>query len=199
MELWKKKHIQQVLLQKKGQPITFIHIPKCGGGFIKHLKDHYGLKVKTKGHALAEPSDGITFTIIRNPIDRYESYLTWCLEQCPLDPKWPYAMKRGYEDKNMSLNNIFNSLTMTQITAFNGFSSLEYWSQGVDIMITIDELQEFIQLMGLTLKTKYPDYNKITHKQLHRSQYKRGKLKSESRELIQKIYKQDVEFYIKNS
>ena len=55
--------------------LCFIHIPKCGGPYAEQiLKD---LKIRNKFHKQATKNDGLTFTIIRNPVDRFESLLNY--------------------------------------------------------------------------------------------------------------------------
>ena len=63
--------------KKKGSPLTFIHTPKCGGSFVCSVLSL--LNIKNKGHNRRTQNDGITFTVIRNPIQRFESLMNYRL------------------------------------------------------------------------------------------------------------------------
>ena len=57
------------------QKLIFVHTPKCGGTYTRQiLKD---LNIKNKGHVKAKRNEGITFTIIREPIERFQSLLNY--------------------------------------------------------------------------------------------------------------------------
>ena len=72
--------------------LIFIHTPKCGGTFIASILSQ--LKIRNKGHNRAIKNEGLTFTVIRNPIERFESLLNYRLNE--KKPRYDFPKKLHY-------------------------------------------------------------------------------------------------------
>jgi hypothetical protein len=131
---------------KDKDQLIFIHTPKCSGTYISEiLKD---LKIYNKEHRQAIQNEGINFTVIRDPIERFESLLNYRLdESCPRED-WPKHLYYVYNDKSINLNDIVNMMSDKDIVSFVPYRSLTYWSTNIDIIITVDQLHEFLKFMA---------------------------------------------------
>jgi hypothetical protein len=191
-KLW--NHIRENKINK----LIFIHTPKCGGTYASKIladlkiinKSHF--PVHAKNHIPAnENENGITFTIIRDPIERFESLLNFRLSMKPLDD-WPKHLYYVYDDINITLNEIVDKMSDNEILGFTPFKSLVYWTKNVDIIITIDQLQEFLNFFGYF-------YIVDDYKKENVSPKLRGKFTDEIKERIRKLYYDDILLYDKIS
>ena len=137
---------------KKTNPndkLIFIHTPKTGGTFTRQvLRD---LKIKNRGHHHAtykEFDKNITFTIIREPVARFESFLNYRLQAKNPRKDWPQKIKYVYQDSSITLNNIVSKCTDNELKNFSPYRSLNYWSKNINIFITIDQLFDFLSFFG---------------------------------------------------
>jgi hypothetical protein len=180
-----------ILEKKKNKPLIFIHTPKCGGIYVSQILDN--LKIYFKGHNQAIENEGINFTVIRDPVERFESLLNYRLCRDPRGD-WPQHLLYVYDDININLNEIVSKMTDDEILSFTPYKSLTYWSKNVDIFITIDQLHDFLKFFGY-------DYNINDYKERNVSKKLRGNLSCESRERIAKLYYDDVLLFdkIKNN
>jgi len=178
----KRMIIEEIKRNKPNKPIIFVHTPKCGGTYLADiLKD---LNIQNKNHNQANDSDGIYFTLIRDPADRFESLLNYRLDEISPRIDWPLSLYSVYHD-NSSLNDIIEKMTDLEIVSFSPYKSLTYWSQNIDIFITIYEIKDLLEIFGYTYdETKY-EPKKVSNKL-------RGKLNQSNRERIYKIYEKDV-------
>jgi len=168
---------------KEQTKLIFIHTPKCSGTYIsKILKD---LKIYNKGHNRAIKNEGVSFTVIRDPIERFESLLNYRLtESCPrID--WPKHLYNVYKDKSIDLNDIVNRMSDKNIVSFVPYRSIRYWSENIDILITVDQLYDFLNFFGY-------NYNKDDYKKLNVSKKIRGTFNNQTLERIKKLYNDDV-------
>ena len=200
IELWKRiyenKFNNKNLGKNLGKKLIFIHTPKCGGTYAsKILAD---LKIINKSHIPVNPKNhipangnekGITFTIIREPIERFESLLNFRLSMKPLDD-WPKHLFYVYDDINMSLNEIVDKMSDKEILGFTPYKSLVYWTKNIDIIITIDQLQEFLIFFGYF-------YNEDKYQKENVSPKLRGNFSYEIKERIRKLYYDDILLYDK--
>ena len=178
---WNKKKNTGI---KKNQPLTFIHTPKCGGNFVKSILKT--INIKHKGHNQADPeNDGITFTVIRNPIERFESLMNYRLNESKPRGDFPKSLHYVYKDKSLSLNEIVGKMTDREILGFKPYRSLCYWSKNIDIFITIDKLEEFLSFFGYKINiTEFP------HKNV--SKKIRGKFNEATKKRISNLYSDDM-------
>ena len=180
---WKK--IKSI---KNNQDLVFIHTPKCGGTYASNIFEK--LNIRNKGHNLARKGNGITFTIIRNPIERFESLLNYRLnESCPRED-WSKSLYYVYKDTSISLNEIVNKMTDTEIVSFTPYKSLCYWSINIDIFITIDKLEEFLSFFGY-------DVNLEEFEKMNVSKKLRGTFNKITKNRIYHLYLYDMMLYTK--
>jgi hypothetical protein len=178
----KKEFIEQIKKNNPDKSLIFIHTPKCGGTYLSEiLKD---LNIQNKNHNLANKYDGIHFTIIREPADRFESLLNYRLDDLTPRSDWPKSLYYVYND-NSSLNEIVEKMSDLEIISFTPYKSLSYWSENVDIFITINEVKDFLEIFDYT-------YDEKKYESKNVSQKKRGKLNQKNRERICKLYENDV-------
>jgi hypothetical protein len=73
---------------------------------------------------------------------------------------WPKHLNYVYDDKNITLNEIVDKMTDKEILGFTPYKSLVYWTKNVDIVITIEQLEEFLNFFGYFYDTnKYQKTN----------------------------------------
>ena len=170
---------------KKNKHLTFIHTPKCGGTFVNNILTK--LNITSKGHKQAHPkNDGITFTVIRNPIERFESLLNYRLDEA--EPRWdfPKLLHYVYNDKSISLNEIVDKMTDSDIVGFTScYKNLCYWSKNIDIFITIDKLEEFLSFFEYKIDIKEFPHKNISNKI-------RGKFNEATKKRISNLYSDDM-------
>ena len=179
---WKK------IKNLKNEPLTFIHTPKCGGAFCSQIFKK--LNIKNKGHNLAVKGDGITFTVIRNPVDRFESLINYRLGFNRIRKDWPKSLNYVYNDKSISLNQIVEKMSDDEIRNFKPFRNLIYWSKNIDIFITIDKLSEFLSFFGY-------DINLNDFKKKNISIKNGGKFNDKTKNRISKLFSDDIIFFNK--
>jgi hypothetical protein len=186
-----KEHWNQIKLKKPNKQLTFIHTPKCGGTYVSLILD--SLNIRKKGnickHIQASEHDGITFTVVRDPIKRFESLLNYRLcEDKPRGHDWPTSLNYVYQDKSVSLDTIVEKMTDNEITNFSPYRSLVYWSKNVDIFITIDQLPEFLSFFGYK-------YNVSNFSPTNISKKERGTFNEFTINRLKLLYIDDLEFY----
>ena len=175
---------ERVKKAKNNANLCFIHTPKCGGTYASQVLRY--LKIRNKGHSLANENDGITFTIIRNPVERFESFLNYRLggRNKPLG-NWPKHLHYVFHDKSMTLNEIVGVMSDEDILGFRPYHSLTYWSKNIDVFITIDKLHSFLSYFGY-------NYNTDRFKKQNVSKKNRGSLDEAARSRISRLYSGDM-------
>lgn len=182
-----KNYWNKIKLKKPNQRITFIHTPKCGGLFTRSILKR--LPIRYKCHIIADPiKDGITFTIIRNPIERFESLMNYRLGEYNPRNDWPISLHYVYKDKSINLNEIVEKMSDNDIINFKPYRSLNYWSKNIDIFITIDKLEEFLSFFGYNINIKDFRRRNVSKKN-------RGKFNEATKDRIANIYSQDMVFF----
>ena len=177
---------------KKNQKLCFIHTPKCGGNYVKSIVEDIG--IRNKFHTPAEKNDGITFTIIRDPVDRFESLINYIIGYKNIDrldaEGWPKHLYYIYFDKSININEIVQKMSDDEIFSKRRkpYCSLSFWCENVDICITIDKLHEFLSFFGF-------NYDSNKYKKLNVSNKERGRFNEETKERIRKIYAGDVKLF----
>ena len=186
MKEWKKDLIKNILSEKKNKRIIFVHTPKCGGTYTTAVIKK--TNIYNKGHRQAVKGEGITFTVIRDPIKRFESLLNYRLGEKQPRNDWPRNLKNVYSNKKITLNEIISKMTDKSILGFRPFSTLNHWTKNVDICITIDELKEFIEMCG-------KKFHNVPAKNV--SPKNRGELNEENKKRIENLFSKDIEIYKK--
>jgi hypothetical protein len=177
---------QKIMDENPDGKLIFIHTPKCGGSYVsKILKD---LNISKKGHHQAIKNEGINFTVIRDPIDRFQSLLNYRLGHPAPRNDWPKHLEYVYNDASVTLNNLIAKMTDDEILGFRPYSTLTFWTTNVDIIITIDQLPELLDCFGY----KY-DENK--YKPLNISVKARGSFNNKTRNRLANLFKDDILLY----
>ena len=70
-------NLDELIINKSNKKLIFIHTPKCAGTYVNTILSYLG--IQNKGHNQAIQNEGITFTVVRNPIERFESLLNYRL------------------------------------------------------------------------------------------------------------------------
>ena len=188
-----KQNIQKiwndVKNKKNNRPIDFVHVPKTGGTFVKSVLRHTKIiPVGSRRHMRATKKKNINFTVIRHPVDRFESFLNHRLRQKRPRKDWSNNAKGAYKDKTISLNEIVGKMTREEILSFRPFKTIKYYTRDVDIFITIDKLQEFLHFFGY--KINIDDFGKKNV-----SPKTRGTLNAKTKRRIARIFRDDMKIY----
>lgn len=176
--IWKK-----IMDENPDRKLLFIHTPKCGGTYVsKILKD---LDIPKKGHNPAIKNEGINFTVIREPIDRFQSLLNYRLCQPLPRNDWPKRLAYVYNDPSITLNEMIAKMSDAEILGFRPYSTLIFWTTNVDIIITIDQLHELLSFFGYQY-----DVNRYSHKNV--SAKLRGSFDNETITRLTELFKDDI-------
>lgn len=183
---WKIDIIKKMYHEiKNGKKLKFIHIPKCAGSYAAQYIEHFG--IINNGHKVANEYDEVTIGIIRNPIQRFESFLNFRLNKEIPGNDWPKRLHYLHYDKTKLLNEIIEELTITEILSFEPFKTYIYWTQNIKLLVTINEFLPALYLLGYSTDKKFPKMN-ISDKN-------RGTLSEESINKLKKILKIDMKIY----
>jgi hypothetical protein len=176
-------------LRKTKKELMFIHTPKCAGTYVSNILSH--LKIKNNYHNQAIPDNKyIYFTVIRNPVERFESLLNYRLGEVNPRQDWPKHLSYVYSDKSIKLDEIVSKMTDNEILAFKPYRTLNYWSTNVDIIVTIDNLPKLLEYFGYSYDIKLFEKKNISSKI-------RGKLSEENKDRIKNLFADDLELYNK--
>ncbi len=186
---WKKSLILKLKEKIDNNPkikLTFIHTPKCAGSYAGNYLSL--LNIRNKRHKRARvKGDGITFTIIRDPVDRFESLLNYRLGRKKLGKDWPNRLRGIQKNKNLSLDDIISKFGDGEITGFKPYHTLNYWAKNVKILLTVEEFLPFLALMGYKINKIFP--------KIHVSKKTRGKLSEHNRNRLKKLFEKDIKLY----
>jgi hypothetical protein len=187
LPLWKKEIVLKIKKSMElGKKLSFIHAPKCGGCYASQYISQ--CNINNKGHNIVNSNDDLTFAIIRDPIKRFESLLNYRLGEKKPRIDFPKRLRHVHFNKSITLNEIISELTFHDIKNLTPYKSLVYWCKNVDLLITIDELKETLELLGYTIdNSNFQDIN-VSIKE-------RGTLNEKSKKKITEFYKEDVELY----
>lgn len=172
---------------KKNQPLTFIHIPKCAGGFVTNILKKINVNCKG-GHDKATKSDGITFAILRNPAERFESLINYRLSEPKPRIDWPKTLRYVWKKQSISLNNIISKMSNKDIINFYPYRTQCSYSTNIDIFITIDKLEEFLSVFGYEI-------NVNEFKKINVSTKIRGNFNKVTKNRIYRLYSDDLQLY----
>ena len=171
------------LTSNKNKKLVFIHTPKCGGTYVSKILSH--LKITNNHHKQAIlNNNNIYFTVIRNPVERFESLLNYRLDEKKPRNDWPKHLSYVYGNTNITLNNIISKMTDKEILGFSPYNTINYWTKNVDIIITLDNLPKMLEYFGY----KYDDN---FFKPVNVSKKKRGKLNQQNKDRLQNIFNND--------
>ena len=131
----------------KKKELVFIHTPKCAGSYIGNILSY--LKIKNLVHHQAVPNKKyIYFTVIRNPVERFESLLNYRLDEKNPRNDWPKHLSYVYYDKNVNLDEIVSKMTDKDILGFSPYKTIDYWTKNVNIIVTLNNLPKMLKYFG---------------------------------------------------
>jgi hypothetical protein len=180
--------LEELLNRKTKKNLIFIHTPKCGGTYVSSILTQFN--IQNKNHNQAIPNEGLTFTVIRDPVARFESLLNYRLEKPIPKADWPPHLRGVYRNKNVTLNQIVSRMTDKQILGFSPYRTLKYWTKNVDIIITLENLHKMLGYFGYNY-----DINSFQPKNV--SNKIRGKLNEENINRLTRLYENDILLYNK--
>ena len=179
------KHWEKLKETKKG-PLIFIHIPRCAGGYVGNiLNDH---DIINNGQNVWTKKEGTSFTVIRHPVERIESFLNSKLNNIRPDYEWPIHLYSVYEDKSKSINYIIKKMSDTELLELYPHKTLRHWCKNIDVIITIDQLDKFLRFCGY-------DFNIKKYEKTNMSRKERGELDEISIKRLERIFKNDILIY----
>lgn len=195
-----KEVLDQVKKEIQNKPLTFIHIPKCAGTFVRNFLPKIN-KTKNKSlrmlyksnHDKATYKDVPAIAIIRDPLERFESMLRFRFDR--LD-KYPDLQKIVHhlksQQKKVSLNNIIEQMSDTEVLNIQPFRTLSFYKDNIIFMTTIDKFIPVLNYLGFNSKevnmdlkinsTNVKDYDRLSQQNQNR---------------IKKLYHDDFELYRK--
>jgi len=187
--MYSRNSFSDIMKTKDNKELVFVHTPKCAGSYIASILSH--LNIKNNSHTQAVPSDKyIYFTVIRKPVERFESLLNYRLGKTDSRDDWPKHLLYVYTDKNIQLNEIVSKMTDEEILGFIPYRTISYWTKNVDIIITLDNLPKMLKYFGYT-------YDKSLFKPNNISNKIRGKLNQKNKDRINLLFKDDILLYNK--
>jgi len=171
----------------KHKKLIFIHTPKCGGSYVSSILQH--LNIQNNAHSQAIPDDNVYFTVVRNPVERFESLLNYRLGESRPRRDWPQHLSYVY-NTSIELNEIISKMTNDEILNFSPYKTLTHWTTNVDIIITIDNLPKLLNIFGYTY-----DANLFPNKNV--SKKTRGTLHQLTKDRLTNLFAEDVKLYNK--
>ena len=183
--MYSTRPFQELTTNKK--ELVFIHTPKCAGSYVSSILSH--LKIKNNGHEQATPNNKfIYFTVIRNPVERFESLLNYRLDEKNPRNDFPKHLSYVYYDKNVNLDEIVSKMTDAEILGFSPYKTLDYWTKNVDIIVTLDNLFKMLEYFGYK-------YDVNSFKSVNVSNKLRGKINQQNKDRIKELFNDDVKIY----
>ena len=181
--------IQSIKDEKPDKKLVFFHIPKCAGSYANVILNDLGVKTMEHRRPTGE-EDEISFTILRDPIRRYESWLNYILNESEPRTEWPEHLNYVYEDpdirESITLNEVINEMTDEDILGFKrAYGNLTAWKD-VDIFITVDQLHPLLQRFGY-------DYNVDNYGLVNVSKKTKGTFSDEVIDRLRNLFEEDIE------
>ena len=187
--MYSVRPFSELVQDKNRKELIFVHTPKCAGSYVSTILSQ--LKIKNNGHNQAVSNErSIYFTVIRNPVERFESLLNYRLGKTDTREDWPKHLLYVYTDKHIQLNEIVSKMTDEEILGFIPYRTISYWTKNVDIIITLDNLPKMLKYFGYT-------YDKSLFKPNNISNKIRGKLNQKNKDRINLLFKDDNLLYNK--
>jgi len=181
------RSFSELMQDKNRKELTFVHTPKCAGSYVSTILSQ--LKIKNIGHNQAVSNErSIYFTVIRNPVERFESLLNYRLSMKKPRKDWPKHLLYAHYDKNIKLDEIVSKMSDEDIEGFSPYKTLKYWTKNVDIIITLDNLPQLLKYFGYT-------YDINSFAPVNVSKKTRDKIEKKNKERIKKLFNDDIKIY----
>jgi len=185
--MYSRNSFSDIMKTKDNKELVFVHTPKCAGSYIASILSH--LNIKNNSHTQAVPSDKyIYFTVIRKPVERFESLLNYRLSMKKPRKDWPKHLLYAHHDKNIKLDEIVSKMSDEDIEGFSPYKTLKYWTKNVDIIITLDNLPQLLKYFGYT-------YDINSFAPVNVSKKTRDKIEKPNKERIKKLFNDDIKIY----
>lgn len=175
-------HLKQ-LKKAKGDKLCYIHTPKAYGTFVNTICKDLGIMYI--GHKRAVHSKMINFTVVRNPVDRFISLINYRLQEKEPRADFPERLHPMHYNRQFGLEEIITQLTHDEILSFKPFRTLEYWTQGCDAIITLNQVQPFLAHFG-------HEYDQNLYPPLNVSKKERSQVSNDTRKRLEEIFSIDM-------
>ncbi len=180
---WKIKLIEKIKQEKGTDKLVFTHIPKCGGSYAGQLLLHFNIQNNKHKRAIdIEPKT--TFTIIRDPVERFESLLNYRLGKNNPRKDFPKRLRYVHHNNTITLDAIVQEMNQQEMLKFVPYRDLVYWTKNIDILISIDELPALLKYFGFIITKQYKNQN-VSIKN-------RGTLSPKSKNKVHNVFKKDI-------
>lgn len=166
--------------------LGFFHIPKTGGTYARTIIDKFDIKYYYHNLPTGDEPE-ITFTIIRHPIERFESFLNYILQEGVPRETFPDKLCWMYRDKSVTLDEMVEKMTDDELMILTGvgYNKLVEWDK-VNHKFTIEGLKPFLNSHGY----HYTDIHKINV-----SKKERGQFSSDTKERLEILFKEDIDYF----
>ena len=182
----------------------FSHIPKCAGQYFNEF-----FKSDSQINSLGHIRDGIQsnnslkrlnplikFTIIREPISRFESYLNYSLEYGYFQKYFPYDLLMEKDDIHFDLNYMVKQMSDDFIVNGEGlFRNYTFWTKGMDYVFTIHQFEKIYELLNENFNNKLNDPNAKMYK--NKSSKNWGAFHLGTKTRLKVLFKKDIEIFNK--
>lgn len=180
------------------QQFDFIHTPKCAGTYFRKFFDEDG-QILYKGHSkniVFEHERLIpkkTFTIIREPIARFESFCNFVLTSPVLRDDIPTQIINDSNKSFFDLNYMVSQFTEKELSNMHPFKTLDYWVKGLDYVFTIEQ---FHNAYARANKIYFENnFEKSDNQSFNKSTKNWGTFNKQTIERIKKVFKKDIDIY----
>ena len=155
----------------------FIHTPKCAGQYFNRFfyKDPLITNLShtiTGGRAkkiFKQKNKTYKFTIIREPISRFQSFLNYCLSGGIFHRSIPSHLMVQKDKNYFNLNLLVENLSDKMIyNGFETFYNLQYWTKNADFIFTIGQFDSIYREI-------YPPYVEALNNPSFKHKYNKSK------------------------
>lgn len=166
--------------------LGFYHIPKTAGTYVRTILDQFDITYYYHDLPTGDEPE-TTFTIIRDPIDRFESFLNYILQESEPRENFPIDLHYVYIFKTVTLDKIIEKMTDDEIIKLtgNGYNLLKEYDT-VDHKFTIDGLKPFLNSHGY----HYKDIDKVNV-----SKKERGTFSNDTKQRLKILFKEDIDYF----
>ena len=181
----------------------FVHIPKCVGQFFAQFFDN-DPQIKYLGHTIAKREKNFVkrktplhrFTIIREPIQRFESFLNFALTTRFFQKDIPIDILLERDKPYFDLNYVVENLSNLFIREGEGmFRNYDYWTQGSDYIFTIGQFKNLYGKISQDYSNR--ENNPKINLTKNKSQKKYGQFHLGTKNRLSIVLKKDIDLFNK--
>ena len=184
----------------------FVHIPKCAGqyfnqffkydsliNYLGHTKNGKGKKKNIPRHSPVNK-----FTIIREPVNRFISFINFSLTTGHFQKFLPIDFVLKSQDKNISFDNLIDELPDNLIKGeIQMFYNYKYWTEGSKFVFTISQFENLYKEINPLYMQILNDSNKEIR--YNKSVAKWGMPNQTTLTKLNGILKDDIKYFNKIS